>query len=91
MVGRDVASCDLVVAVTLTPVSRQHCAIWWDADMRAYRVRDEGSSNGTFLESGVACDAPDGTVVPPGSVIYLGAKSLRVLLTKVSPTTDSAR
>lgn len=84
IVGRDTAMCGAVIEASLTPISRQHCAVWWDSNARAYRVRDEGSANGTFVESGKPCDAPDGTLVAPGSVIYLGRKSLRFLLAPVS-------
>ncbi len=89
LVGRDVSCCNIPVRESATDVSRQHCAVWWDAFANGYRVRDEGSANGTFLDDGTPCSDPDGTVVAPGSVIYLGSRSVRFRLARFTATASN--
>lgn len=70
-IGRDNASCQLIVQGGGEKVSRRHCTVLYDSRQHTYSVTDH-SSNGTFLEQGTRLPPNQTTQVKAGSTIVLG-------------------
>lgn len=68
VLGRDPAMCSIVFEDY--NVSRQHCAIRYNAAENRYYVTDL-SSNGTFLEDGIRLQPQTETAVERGEKVYL--------------------
>lgn len=79
VVGRDPAECSLVLDDHLDEISRRHCTIsvWGPGEVG---VTDDGSMNGTQLEDRTRLEPGVLTVIPAGSVVYLGSTSLGLRL-----------
>jgi DNA-binding NtrC family response regulator len=76
-------SCDLVIDDP--QISRRHTELSLSGP--GVRVRDLGSTNGTFWQSARISDS----VVPPGSVIHLGKVGVRILPAEVPVVAPSRR
>ena len=72
IIGKNPQLCQVVIDYDKT-VSKRHCEIFTDGTM--FRVRDLGSTNGTFLDG---MRVTDGTAVSSGSILQLGRVELRV-------------
>lgn len=53
LIGRDSVQCGVVFPFEASEVSRKHCTVEYDPERRVFFLEDHGSSNGTFLASGV--------------------------------------
>lgn len=53
LIGRDAAQCAVVFPYEAGEVSRRHCTVKYDEETNRFLLEDHGSSNGTFLASGV--------------------------------------
>ncbi len=70
---------------TSQTVSREHARLAWDAESRAYWLRDEGSASGTLLLRGgrsieVSRHDRRGVRLESGDEVYLGRAAVRVEL-----------
>lgn len=72
VIGKNPQLCQVVIDYDKT-VSKRHCEIYTDGSM--YRIRDLGSTNGTFVNG---MRAGDGMDLPGGSILQLGRVELRV-------------
>jgi pSer/pThr/pTyr-binding forkhead associated (FHA) protein len=72
-IGRDSASCDIVISSDCTKISRVHCTISYDIRSQTYTIKDT-SRNGTIIEfEGKKTFIKGQTSVGySGSVLYLG-------------------
>ncbi len=53
LIGRDAGQCGVVFPYEAGEVSRRHCTVRYVPEEQIFLLEDHGSSNGTFLESGV--------------------------------------
>lgn len=53
LIGRDAGQCGVVFPYEAGEVSRRHCTVRYVPEAKIFLLEDHGSSNGTFLESGV--------------------------------------
>lgn len=53
LIGRDAGLCGVVFPYEAGEVSRRHCTVRYVPEEKIFLLEDHGSSNGTFLESGV--------------------------------------
>lgn len=53
LIGRDAGQCGVVFPYEAGEVSRRHCTVRYNPERKVFLLEDHGSSNGTFLESGV--------------------------------------
>lgn len=53
LIGRDAAQCAVVFPYEAGEVSRRHCTVKYIEETNRFLLEDHGSSNGTFLASGV--------------------------------------
>ncbi len=70
VIGRDPASCSVIVGADKSDVSRTHCSIWYDPVKDAFKIKDT-SSNGTFV-NGQKLPKDQHVQIPDDSVISLG-------------------
>lgn len=70
--GRDPEQCQLIFTDQSGTISRVHCRLRFEVRKEAVIVQDLGSSNGTWLQSGVRLDAHRDYLLAPGERFYLG-------------------
>jgi hypothetical protein len=73
-IGRDPRSSQLVFPKTVEKISRRHCTVWYDADVKRFFIEDCGSENGTFLENGKRISANKKIPLESGVRFYLSDK-----------------
>ena len=73
LLGRG-ADCKIIFAEETPGVSTRHCSIAWDSDTLSFKVRDLGSTYGTFLETGMKLETNKEYRLKPGDSFYLGDK-----------------
>ena len=78
MIGRDPASCNIVLPTDGKDVSRKHCTIVYNEAMENYSVTDL-SSNGTYI-SGNRMEKDKETILTKGTVISLGNGTNKFIL-----------
>jgi pSer/pThr/pTyr-binding forkhead associated (FHA) protein len=76
-IGRDPQMCDLVIMNE--NVSRVHCRIYFDPNMKMYVVNDN-STNGVLIQNGQWTHRGDTVAVPRGTHIAIGTQSDEILL-----------
>lgn len=72
-IGRDGAKCNVVYPATTPGVSARHCTVWFEGG-KVY-LRDEESSNGTFVLTGARLTAGQSVELRAGDGFYLGSPS----------------
>lgn len=70
IIGRDAASCNIVIGSENKDISRVHCSVKFDNYLNCYKVIDT-SSNGTFVD-GKPLTRNEEAQLPKGTVISLG-------------------
>ena len=70
-IGRDSAKCNVVYPATTPGVSGKHCTVWFEGG-KVY-LRDENSSNGTFVLTGTRLTANQTVELRAGDGFYLGS------------------
>jgi hypothetical protein len=70
--GRDPHAANLVFPYETDSVSKRHCTVRWDAPRRVFVLEDHGSTNGTFLASGVRLAPHQPYDLKPGDRFYIG-------------------
>jgi len=53
LIGRDAVQCGVVFPYEAGEVSRRHCTVRYNPEANVFLLEDHGSSNGTFLASGI--------------------------------------
>ncbi|MFC5531503.1 FHA domain-containing protein [Cohnella yongneupensis] len=53
LIGRDAIQCGVVFPYEAGEVSRRHCTVRYNPETKMFLLEDHGSSNGTFLASGI--------------------------------------
>lgn len=74
ILGRDQQQANVVFPPNLTGISKLHCRVARTQDGQV-TLEDLGSSNGTFLASGLPCRAGQPVTLAPGDRFYLGSIS----------------
>lgn len=74
ILGRDQQQANIVFPPNLTAISKLHCRVARTPDGKV-TLEDLGSSNGTFLASGLPCRAGQPVTLAPGDRFYLGSIS----------------
>lgn len=80
VIGRDPASCNIVVSSENKDISRMHCSVWYDPEKDAFKVMDT-SSNGTFI-GGQKLPKDQKVQVPDNTIISLGGGENQFILRK---------
>lgn len=70
-IGRDPLQSQLVFSPGTTDVSRKHCTILYDGLNKQFILEDNGSSNGTYLQSGERLVPGKYYVLQPGDRFYI--------------------
>jgi len=70
-IGRDPLQSQLVFSPGTTDVSRKHCTIQYDGLNKQFILEDNGSSNGTYLQSGERLVPGKYYVLQPGDRFYV--------------------
>lgn len=74
ILGRDQHQANIVFPPNLSSISKLHCRVARTPDGKV-TLEDLGSSNGTFLASGLPCRAGQPVALAPGDRFYLGSIS----------------
>lgn len=67
--------CDIIFKEKTPGVSGRHCAVVWDEATESFKLKDLGSTYGTFLESGMKLEPNRKYRLKPGDRFYLGEKA----------------
>lgn len=84
LVGRS-GACDLLLASGR--VSSRHAEIQRD-ESGGLRLRDLGSTNGTFV-NGTRVEAEEGVAVREGDIVHFADEQFRLVVARTEPSTDS--
>lgn len=79
VIGRDIASCNLIIDKNAEKVSRKHCGITYLPTTDSYQVIDY-STNGTFIDGDSRLVSNMPTTLQRGTVIALGNRENRFKL-----------
>lgn len=90
ILGRDQQQANVVFPPNLSSISKLHCRVAPTPDGRV-TLEDLGSSNGTFLASGLPCRAGQTVTLGPGDRFYLGSISTMFEIELVQNRTRSVR
>jgi hypothetical protein len=75
LLGREPSECTVVFPPDTTEVSRLHASMWWDGLRQRVVLRDEGSTNGTFVGGVGRLDEGIEYHFPVGTTLWLGRPS----------------
>ena len=81
VIGRDAASCNIILSAERKDISRKHCSVKYDSYTDSFKVIDM-SSNGTYV-NGQQMVKDQETSLPVGTVISLGNGENQFRLKKV--------
>ena len=67
--------CDIIFKEKTPGVSGRHCAVVWYEASESFKLKDLGSTYGTFIESGMKLEPNRKYRLKPGDRFYLGEKA----------------
>lgn len=72
LLGRDPRECQIVFPESASLVSRIHASLLWNAAIRRFVLRDEGSKNSTFVNGSEQIEPDVPVELPEGSTFAVG-------------------